>query len=929
MKRRLALLIVALAAGSAGGAEPDPRAWPAATAEHRPWTRWWWLGSAVDRPNLTRSLEEFKQAGIGGVEICPIYGAKGYEDRFIDFLSPRWVEMLAHTTTEAKRLGLGVDLTTGTGWPFGGPTVTAADASARAVLKSYDLAEGKGLGERLPEGKLGALVAVSADGQRLDLTARVKDGRLDWTAPAGRWKLYAVVQQSPVMKVKRAAPGGVGNVLDPFSPAKLGRYLAGFDKALAGFKAPLPRAHFHDSYEYYNASWTDDLFDEFRKRRGYDLSEQLPALFGDGPADTVARVKCDYRETLSDLHRDYLLRWTDWCHRYGGQSRNQAHGGPGNIIDAYAAADIPECEIYTHYAETHRPFLKMASSAAHLTGRNLASAESFTWLGEHFQVPLSKVKTATDYLFLAGVNHIFFHGIPYSPQDAPWPGWQFYAAVNFGPGGGLWRDLPAFNAYVARCQSILQSGKPDNDVLLYVPFHDVWQSPDGLLKTFTMPGTWMERYPVHAAAMELEKFGYAYDLVSDRLLAGAKVEKGGIEVGGNRYQVVVVPKCKVIPAATVKKLIDLARGGATVVFRGSLPTDVPGIGDLEKRRAELRDALKGVATDPKGARVGTGWVLVGEDVNTVYRARGVRPVPVGTTDIRGVRRAHPGGAHSFFLVNASDRPVDGWVPLRVGAGSVVLMDPLAEDRAGLGPLMNAADGSVSVYLQLQPGESIILQTLPRLAATTPAWRYTRSAGEAVPVAGTWKVEFIEGGPVLPAAYETKELASWTTRDDPELKRFAGTARYTIEFDRPAGQCVLDLGKVCESARVSLNGKPVATLFCPPYRVPVSDHLKPGRNTLTVEVTNLAANRIADMDRRKVNWKYFYDANLATHPDAKQRGVLDASKWPLFDSGLIGPVRLMRVEEFDPRAVRRGGHLRLAARYARGVTPITCRNCRAK
>jgi hypothetical protein len=898
MKRLPALLLVALAAGPAGAAEPDPLAWPAIVAEHRPWTRWWWLGSAVDKENLTRSLEEFKQAGIGGVEICPIYGAKGHEEKFIDFLSPHWVEMLAHTTTEGKRLGLGVDLTTGTGWPFGGPTVTADDASARAVLKSYTVAGGKTLTERLPEGKLRALVAVSG-GERIDLTANVKGGALDWTAPPGEWKLYAVAQQGPVMKVKRAAPGGVGNVLDPFSSAKLDRYLGGFDKALATFKAPLPRAHFHDSYEYYNASWTDDLVDEFRKRRGYDLTAQLPALFGDGPADTVARVKCDYRETLSDLHRDYLLRWSDWCHKYGGRSRNQAHGGPGNIIDAYAAADIPECEIYTHFAERHKPFLKMASSAAHLSGHNLTSAESFTWLGEHFQVPLSKVKTAADYLFLTGVNHIFFHGIPYSPKDAPWPGWQFYAAVNFGPGGGLWRDLPAFNAYVARCQSVLQSGKPDNDVLLYMPFHDVWQSPDGLLKTFTMPGTWMEPFPVHATAMELEKHGFAYDLVSDRLLAGAKARGREIELGGNRYRVVVVPKCKVIPAATVAKLIDLARGGATVVFLGALPADVPGLGDLEKRRAELRDALKGVAADPKGARVGAGWILVGEDVNALYRAHWVRLVPAGTTDIRAVRRAHPDGVYSFFLVNVSDRPVNDWVSLRVGAGSVVLMDPLAEGRAGLGRLFRADDGTVAVYLQLGPGESIILQTHPRVATTTPAWRYTRPSGDPVPLTGTWKVEFVEGGPVLPATYETKELASWTTRDDPESKRFAGTARYTIEFDRPAGPCVLDLGKVCESTRVSVNGKPVATLFSPPYRVPISDHLKPGRNTLSVEVTNLAANRIADMDRRKVNWKYFYDANLATHPDAKQRGVLDASKWPLFDSGLIGPVRLIPVEEFDP------------------------------
>jgi hypothetical protein len=771
----------------------------------------------------------------------------------------------------------------------------------------------------MPEGRLRALVAVSG-AERIDLTDRVKGGRLDWTAPPGDWKLYAVAQQGPVMKVKRAAPGGVGNVLDPFSPAKLDRYLAGFDKALAGFRAPAPRAHFHDSYEYYNASWSDDLFAEFRNRRGYDLKEHLPTLFGEGPADTVARVKCDYRETLSDLHREYLESWTAWCHKHGGLSRNQAHGGPGNIIDAYAAADIPECEIYTHYAEKHRPFLKMASSAAHLTGRNLVSAESFTWLGEHFQVPLSKVKAAADYLFLAGVNHIFFHGIPYSPKEAAWPGWQFYAAVNFGPGGGLWRDLPAFNAYVARCQSILQAGKSDNDVLLYMPFHDVWQSPDGLLKTFAMPGTWMESHPVHATAMGLESCGYAYDLVSDRLLAGAKAVGGGIEIGGNRYKVVVVPKGRVMPAATVAKLIDLARAGATVAFVGSLPSDVPGLSELEKRRAELREVLKGVkpeemkTTAPlesqyREAKVGDGKVLVGDNTPRMWYLSPMIEIGAGVGGdlhhgqgvhgVRFVRRTHTGG-YSFFLVNRSDRPVDRWVQLGTLAKSGVFLDPLNPARFGKAALQVVGPGvpSMELYLQLEPGHSIVLRTSTDLDVRAEPWRYTRPAGEPVALAGTWKVEFIEGGPVLPAGYETKQLASWTTRDDPELKRFAGTARYTIEFDCPAGSWVLDLGKVCESARVTLNGRSAGTLFCPPFRVRLG-FLKPGRNTLTVEVTNLAANRVADLDRRKASWKYFYDANLANHPDSKLRGVLDASNWPLFESGLIGPVRLVPVVEFDP------------------------------
>ena len=119
--------------------------------------------------------------------------------------------------------------------------------------------------------------------------------------------------------------------------------------------------------------------------------------------------------------------------------------------------------------------LKFASSAAHVTGRTLASSETFTWLGEHVQVRFAQLKGVLDTFLLSGINHMFLHGIPYSPEDAPWPGWLFYASVNFGPNGGLWHDLPSFNAYATRCQSVLQSGKPDNDLLLYFPVADYWQ----------------------------------------------------------------------------------------------------------------------------------------------------------------------------------------------------------------------------------------------------------------------------------------------------------------------------------------------------------------------------------------------------------------------------------------------------------------------
>jgi alpha-L-rhamnosidase len=890
--------------GQSSGA-PDPLAWPAFAKETRPWTRWWWLGSAVDPQGLTRQLALFEHAGIGGVEICPIYGAKGYESRFVDFLSPRWMEMLAHTTTEASRLGLGVDLTTGTGWPFGGPQVSAADASAKVELRRFEIAGGAGLEAPLPEGKLRCLRAISDQGEPIDLTDKVRAARLDWIAPPGRWRLYAVCQISPIQQVKRAAPGGAGNVLDPYSVVAMDNYLAVFDRAFAGYRGAMPRAQFHDSFEYFGATWTSDFFREFAARRGYDLRTQLPAFFGEGSDDTMARVKYDYRQTIGDLHLAYMQRWSAWAHAHGCLSRDQAHGAPVNLVDLYASADIPETEIFGSIAERNLPMNKFSSSAAHLAGRRLASAESFTWLNEPFQARLAEVKQAADYLFLAGVNHIFFHGIPYSPADAPWPGWQFYASVNFGPEGGLWHDLPEFTAYATRCQSVLQSGASANDVLLYFPLHDIWQTPADLVMPFTMHnvGEWLARHPFYAAATLLTDRGYGYDEVSDHFLAATTCEHRSLAVGGNHWRVLVVPDCRLMPEATLRQLVGLARDGATILVLDRLPEDVPGWGDLEKRRAEFR-ALIGTlhlaqTADPgiRRASLGDGAFLVGTDLEALLRTAGVAREPAVDLGLRFVRRTD-GPGYAYFFANRGKNTVDGWVTLGTSAQSGVLLDPRYEHRAGMAALRQNAEGTAQVYLQLQPGESCILRTFPEQLVPGMAWPYVAPAGLAHAVAGRWQVQFVDGGPALPAAYTTTQLASWTTRDDPEARRFSGTARYTIEFERPTGgvdDWLLDLGTVRESARVRLNGHEVGAFWCAPFKAPVGRWLHPGENTLEIEVTNLAANRVRDLDLRKVNWKYFYDANVLSH----DYRPLDASTWPLFDSGLLGPVTLTPLRHLAP------------------------------
>ncbi len=869
----LALLSPVRATQSAGSppTSPDPFAWPSFDRNTRPWTRWWWLGSAVDQPNLQRMLTQFHDAGIGGVEICPIYGAKGYESRFIPYLSPTWMQMLAFTTTTAARLHLGVDLTTGTGWPMGGPWIPKdkASESVRIVLPS---------------------------------------------TPGGSPSL--VVKQA-IQRVKRAAPGGQGYVIDPYSISSLDTYLARFNQAFAHYDGLPPHAWFHDSFEYFGADWTPNLLEQFSRRRGYDLSHHLDSLAGRGDPDVAARVREDYRRTLAELHLEWVSHWTAWSHSHGSLTREQAHGAPANIEDVYAAADIPETEgSFGGGSAAQIPMMKFASSAARTTGKRFASSETFTWLGEHFQVPLASLKPVVDTFFLAGINHIFFHGIPYSPSDAPWPGWLFYAAVNFGPNGGIWHDLPAFNAYATRCQSILQAGHPDNDVLLYFPVADFWQhigpapgipkdapgaEADPLVIQFTTPGLWMHGSPFYRTAMALWNKGVSYDEVTDALLAHARVEDGRCILGGNRYQAIVIPPCRFLPLTTLEHLATLARAGATVVFEGTAPSDVPGYHNFQQRRAGLLALEHSLALHPGRTTVGTGAVFIGPDLFGLLSEAGVQRESMSDQGLRCVRRTRADGT-DYFIVNTGKSTVDGWVPLSKPARFASLLDPIAADRAGRAAL-RGPEMSPDVYLQLAPNQSLVLRlydssAAPRFAHAAP-WPYLHaSTAPAVPLSGEWSVHFLEGGPVLPRDFQAPSLVPWTGRGDADADRFSGTARYTLTFNFEPSDThdwVLSLGRVAESARVRLNGRELATLWCPPFEVPVGQALRAGQNVLQIDVTNVAANRIRDLDRRHVQWKRFYEINFVN----KNYQPFDASGWPIRTSGLVGPVALRPVTTFNP------------------------------
>lgn len=935
--------------------EASELAWPEITRETKPWTRWWWMGSSVNRDDLTAAMEEYQKAGLGGVEITPIYGVKGYEEQFIQFLSPDWVDMLLFTLTEAERLDLGVDMATGTGWPFGGPWVSADDACKNIVCKTYTLNGGETLDkpvdhlqepmvraigrridiselvepisentdlqalalEQVRFGKplpLVVLMSYSDKGDILDLTDLVNDdGVLNWTAPPGKWTLYALFQGWHGKMVERAAPGGEGDVIDHFSVTALEHYLDTFDRTFKDKDIHSLRAFFNDSYEVDDArgqaDWTPDLLNEFNRRRGYDLREYLPALFGKDTEERNMRILYDYRLTISELLlENFTIPWRDWAAGKDAIVRNQSHGSPANILDLYAAVDIPETE------GTDLPGIKLASSAAHITGKKLTSSESATWLNEHFLASLAEVKADIDNFFLGGVNHIFYHGTTFSPQAETWPGWMFYASVHFGPTNSFWNDFPALNSYVTRCQSFLQTGKPDNDVLLFYPFHDLISEPGSeLLQHFSSGSPRSGDSGYRQNALFLLERGYSFDYISDRQVEQLDFMGGMLKTGWATYQSFILPQCEFIPAETFRELVDLAKKGAKIIVHKSLPADVPGFGSLEKNQEELNnlkallDFMPVEGTGVSQAEVGEGTFLLGDDLEELLSFAGVIRESMVDRGLHFIRRINENGS-LYFIVNRGGDTINGWIPLNHKGESAGLFNP-ASGIYGLTVLKPVQDDVIEVYLQLMPGESCILQMYYR-PVKGPQYPFLEAAGNRIEIPGPWKISFISGGPVLPDEVSVNIPIAWTDLEGEAFRKFSGTARYSVTFPGPEGNAevwLLDMGRIAESASVRLNGKDLATLFGPHYYVRIPAEELEEKNLLEIDVSNLMANRIADLDRQTSEWKKFYNINFpARFPENRgEDGLFTAKEWTPKPSGLIGPVTItpMKIMDFDSAGQR--------------------------
>ncbi len=879
-----------------------PFAWDTPGNASSPWTRWWWFGSGVSEAELTRQLEILRENGFGGVEIQPIYAEDPSTIPPIPYLSERWAEVFAYTLKEAERLGLGVDLTLGSGWPFGGPWLEPGNAARKLDIERIEYgaaARDRSIGDT--EDRPIESVILADGGQGTILEPVTAGGRKTWQVPEGDHTVYILRIGFTGQEVKRATVGSEGPVLDHFSKSAFANYVQPFEKVLSRTGGLRPRSNFNDSYEVYGADCTPGFFETFEMMHGYDLRPLTPSLLSGDGSELNRKLLHDYRETIYHLFMNgFCLPWKEWTHDNGMRIKFQAHGCPGNLIDLYGLSDIPETEGFGRFG-IRLIEGKFSSSAAHLYDRELCSSETFTWLDEHFHVSLDMMKRAVDDFYLAGITHIFYHGTPFSPKSDPYPGPVFYASTHAGETNTWWPHVKYFNEYMRRIQAPLQRARFDPDVALYFPVHDSWRFASGHGVEFdsvgksvpTGKGSLLQLCEVNRSehwfqepapltwktANLLQAGGWQYDYISDKVLSeSGEAADGKLSVNSMKYRAVIFAGSREVEESTLKKITRLLADGVTVIFIKNFPAPVD-----RRTPSELSSQRENPYAESLKPYLNTTCFLLDsvDELPAFLESREIKPEHLPDEGILFIRYKNDDGT-LYFVKNPGAGTIRKNITLRSVAREVVLADPLAGSISRI--RCDAGRDGVTIELVMEPYASLLLLVTEKRHADIPE-RFSAETESPIAITTPWKVMWKDYHGVTHSR-DIDRLESWTAWKESAL--YSGEMTYenvfTVSGEKTGKRFVLHTGKLCNSAAVTVNGRPAGAIWTEPFTLDITDCVGPGQNSIRLDVINLMANRIIEMDRKGEEWRNYFFVNIDYE-------TFDASNWNPLPSGLLGPVSI--------------------------------------
>jgi hypothetical protein len=876
--------------------------------------RWWWFGSAVTKTELEREMKIMKEGGIGGFEVQPVYPA-ALDDtvtgiRNFPYLSSEFLDTLRFTSEKARELGLRMDLTLGSGWPFGGAQVPISDAAGKLRIVRARIPEGArrmplpdiGAGEKFLAAFLCRAQGQSISGEGIRELTLIKGA--GWTVipegVKGQYEAVFFISSHSGMMVKRPAVGAEGFVLNHYDRTAVEGYLKNVgDRLLQALRPNSPHAIFCDSLEVYESDWTNDFLEEFQKRRGYDLKPLLPALaFNLGPQ--TAAIRCDWGKTLTELFNErFMAPVHEWSKRNTTLFRVQGYGIPPANIASNADADISEGEGPRWRTVSAS---RWAASANHLFGRTVTSSETWTWLHSPvFRATPLDMKAEANLHFLQGINQLIGHGWPYSAENAEYPGWRFYAAGVFNDKNPWWIVMPDVTRYLQRASYMLRQGQPANDVAFYMPVPDAYAgfSPGRA----NLIDSLRDRVGPDAIPAVLDA-GFNFDFFDDDVLRKiGKVDKGVLVLGANRYRAVVLPNVERIPLETYRTLAEFVRTGGALIASRRQPALAPGYPGKEADQIRQISQNLFSSSSERSRYVEDEKTQLGATLRDMLQPD-ITFAPA-TPEIGFVHRK-TNDADIYFLANSSN------VRKTVNASFTTIhnyaewWDPMSGQITPANLTIRPRNAA-SADLDLEPYGSRFLVVFDKYGTNAPAeTRSTESA--SMDLSNGWLITMGTTG----RSKTMEHLSSWT--DDETTLFFSGIAIYEKNFSVPENMLraglVLQLnfgegraltevpgksngmqawfeGPVREAAVIYVNGQRAGSVWCPPYKVEVTGLLNRGENTIRIQVANTAVNHMAGRalpDYRLLNLRY----GTRFEPQ-------DMDKIQPLDSGLLGPIRLIAVK----------------------------------
>lgn len=698
-------------------------------------------------------------------------------------------------------------------------------------------------------------------------------GRLHWDMPSGAWKIlrfgytptgaknvwgtYTDCMSAEAMD--KTWESTIGVMLKEMTPAER--------KGLFGIE--------DDSWESGGTSWTKLFPEEFKKLRGYDLIDWLPALAGIkmGQAES-AGVQRDFYRTIADLvAKNHYARIGELSRQNGLVAFAEPAGPNTNQLDLMkdcSGVDIAMGEFWVpsvHRASPPRRFmLRAAASANHIYGKRLTPCESLTSVGPFWEESFFDLKNTADQGFCDGCNLLVIHNWSHSPSVTAKPGYAYFAGTLYSRTTTWWEQTPAFNEYLGRCSFLLQQGLFVADALYY--------RGDAIGQ-----GEQMKSSPALPAE------GYDHDNCNlDALLTRASVKDGRLVLpDGMSYRILVLPSDSPMPLEALEKMAALVKAGATVV--GPRPSGLAGIATQPNAQPKF-DAL---VTELWSKGDGNNKVKEGVSPAEVLRELNVPPdvefsglSPAGELDW-----IHRGTADAeiYFVASRWDTVEKVDCTFRVTGKQPELWNPVTgEIRAATA--FTQKDGRTTVPLQFNPRESVFVVFRNPISPDTSGTvasndlKITRLSE----LTGAWNVSFDPkwGGPEK-VVFDS--LVDWTKRPEEDVRYYSGTAVYRKKFNLAAlpadGQKLwLDLGEVHEEAVVKLNGQDLGVVWTKPASVDISAAARTGENDLEITVVNLWPNRLIG-DAGLPPEKRFTETNIRKF----------VASTPLLPSGLIGPVWL--------------------------------------